>query len=244
MKKSLLFLFLIVFLVSCGKVQHRNSIAKDSYWYGIALNGQTNLVNGFINDVLIEISKIKNIEIEIVEVNWNNIIWELESQNVAAAFTSMDKFNFNLDKYDFSNDILKTGYSLIQRKNTNFQSLNEMKNKHVGYIRGERSEFLIDQTQDVYGEVYDFIPDMLKDLENDRIEAAILSVIPAYKYVSDLYEETLKINFSDPITDQSIKIMTLKNQNNEFLKILNSGLEDLEKSGKLKDLKIKWGLPN
>jgi ABC-type amino acid transport substrate-binding protein len=83
---------------------------------------------------------------------------------------------------------------------------------------------------------------MLEDIIETKIEAAILSVIPAYKYVSDLFSN-LKI-IHPPINDQAIRLVTLKNQNEDLLRLFNSSLKKLEKSGKIKELKVKWGLPN
>lgn len=240
-KKFILCLCLF-FCLACSDRSKPYLIAIDKQWYSIALNGQQEYLNGFISELLLEIAKENKIEIKLISVNWNDILDGLVLNKYQAVFSALVPYNFNKAKYDFSNDIIKTGYVLIVEKHKKFKNLKDLKNKHVGYIRGEASLEILQKYTDIFDEVYDFIPTMLGDITITKIEGALLSVIPAYRYVSDLFYDELKI-IEPPINDQAIRLITLKNQNNDLLEIFNDTLRKLERKGKIKELLIKWGLP-
>lgn len=242
MKKIFLCLFLLL-CFSCSDKSNPYSIAVDKNWYSIALNGQESFLNGFITDLLLEISKENKIEIKLINANWDDIFDGLRLKKYQAIFSAIDPYNFNIAKYDFSTEILKTGYVLVIGINDKYKSLNEMQEKHVGYLRGSSSLVILQKYSNIFNEVYDTTPDMLSDITKTKLQGAILPVIPAYKFVSDLFYKDLKIVYP-PLNDQAIRLLTLKNQNKEILKIFNKTLEKFKKNGKLKELQKKWGLPN
>jgi len=118
-----------------------------------------------------------------------------------------------------------------------------MPNTHIGYLRGSSSLVILQQHADIFDEAYASIPSMFSDITKMKTEGALASIIPAYKYVKDLYPKELKLVLP-PINDQAIRLVTLKNRNTDLLDLFNSGLKELERSGKLKELKIKWQLPH
>jgi polar amino acid transport system substrate-binding protein len=241
--RKVLFFLLFFSFVSCAINKKPYSIAIDKSWYATALNGQSNNLNGFIADVLLEIAKIKKIEISLIDANWDSIYDGLYKNQYQAIFSIIEPYNFNVAKFDFSKDFLKTGYVLVVAKDSKYTSLKDMKQTHVGYLTGDRSILILQKNKEIFDEEYVSIPMMLDDIKKLRIEGAVLSVIPGYRYVADLYQNDLKIIY--PILDdQSIKIITLKNQNQKLMGILNSGLEELEKNHTLEKLKEKWGLPH
>ncbi len=242
MKRIIICLFLL-FCTACSDKSTPYSIAIDKQWYSIVLNGQQASLNGFITDLLLEIAKENKVEIKLIGVNWDDIFDGLELNKYQAIFSSLEPYNFNKAKYDFSNDIIKTGYVLVIDINKNYKNLEDLKEKHVGYIRGSDSLIIIQKHIDIFDDVYDFVPTMLGDITKMNIEGAILSIIPAYKYVTDLFYNDLKIVFP-PINNQAIRVLTLKDQNKDLMKLFNKSLEKFQKNGKLKELKIKWGLPN
>ncbi|NGX62990.1 MAG: L-cystine-binding protein FliY [Candidatus Anoxychlamydiales bacterium] len=241
MKKILLCL-LAFLMISCQVKKSTNSIAMDKNWKAIVLNGQEANLNGFMNDLLLEIAKKKKTSFQLIDNSSDNLLLDLKKRKYKAAFSSVEPYNFNKAKYDFSTDIIKTGYVLITSKDAAFTSLADMSNKHVGYISDSQSILFLQKYEDIFEEKYTVVPQMLDDIVNGTIEGAIISIIPAYKYVKDLYQNELKI-VDPPLNDQSIRIVTLKGENTELLNLFNSSLQEMKKSNFLKDLKEKWGLP-
>lgn len=242
MKKIIIGLFLFI-CISCSNKSTSYSIAIDKGWYSVVLNGQTDFLNGFITDLLLEIAKENKIEINLISTNWDTIFDGLNMNKYQAIFSVLDPYNFNRAKYDFSSDIIKTGFVLVISKKQNYKNLGDLKEKHVGYLRGSNSLIFLQKNIQIFDETYDSIPVMLEDITKMKIEGAVLSIIPAYRYVKDLFYNDLKMVLP-PINAQAIRLLTLKGQNKRLLILFNKSLEKLQKNGKLKELETKWGLPN
>jgi len=241
--KRILFCIVLLFCIACSVKKPTYSIGIDKNWYSIALNGQQAFLNGFIKDLLLEIAKENKIEIKLREVNWDDIFDGLKLNRYQAIFSALEPYNFNKAKYDFSYEIIKTGYVLVIGKQEDYENLEDMKNKHVGYLRGEDSLVILQKYVNIFDEVYASVSVMLEDITKLKIEGAILSIIPANKFVSDLFSEELKIVYP-PVNDQAVRLLTLKDQNKELLDLFNKTLEKFHENGKIKELEVKWGLPN
>jgi ABC-type amino acid transport substrate-binding protein len=239
MKKIFVF-FIFFILFSCQDSSKPYTIAVDKNFYSITLDGQRSNLNGFINDLLLEIAKIKKIEISLVDANFDNIYDNLYKGKYDAIFSSIDPYNFNLAKYDFSKDVLKTGFALVLPINSKSKSLDELTNTHIGYIKGSQSVYILQKYLNIFIEGYDSIPQMLDDIVSMQLEGALVPVLLANKYVFDLYQNDLKISFP-LLDDESIKIITIKDKNKAFLKLFDSALDKLAKNHTLDNLKKKWG---
>jgi len=241
--RKIILLFFCLFFISCQEKKPKViSIALDKNWYSIATNGQLTHLNGFINDVLLEISKKEKIEFTLTYANYNSLYQGLQQRQYQAIFSAIDMYNFNMAKYDFSKDLIKTGYALIISKNAQYKSLDDMAQTHIGYISTEDSLLILQKYTDIFDQAYISIPKMLSDITKLKLEGAIVSIIPGYKYIVDLYSKELKLVYP-LLNEQAIRLITLKDENEEILKIFNSALEKLKKENTYKNLKIKWGLP-
>ena len=239
--KKILFLFSLFLIYSCSNQEDRYSVGVDPFWYSIQVNGQGRYLNGFISDLLLEIADEKKIDIKLVETSWDNLILGLEQEKYKCCFSTLDEYNFNQANFDFSDEILKTGYALVLRKDEEIKTLNNFEDGYIGYIFDDPSRNIIDKDENIQEVGYDFESVMLNDLKNEKIDGCILPIMVARKYVSDLFSDYLKIS-NDLLSPQSIKLIALKDQNKELIKNFNKVLVKLQKNKKLKMLKTKWGL--
>lgn len=219
------------------------TIAVDKNWYSLVLDGQGAFLNGFITDLLLEIAKENKIEINLISVNWDDIFDGLKKNKYQAVLSSMEPYNFNLAKYDFSSDIISTGYVLVIAKNKNYKNLSDMVEKHVGYISGADSLVILQKYEKIFDSGYDNAAVMLSDITKTILDGAVLSIIPANKYVNDLFYNDLKLVYPQ-INNQAIRLVTLKDQNKHLMKLFNKSLEKFKKNKKLNQLKEKWQLPD
>ena len=166
--------------VSCKGTEKRPyTIAIDKNWYSIVLNGQEANLNGFLSEVLLTIAKNKKIEFKLIEANWDVIFNDLDRKKYQAIFSALEELNFNVAKYDFSEDIIKTGFVLITAKGAKYENLNDLSTKHVGYLGGSNSLALLQKHQDIFASPYDALPTLLDSIIKGDTQAAILSIIPA-----------------------------------------------------------------
>jgi ABC-type amino acid transport substrate-binding protein len=241
MKKiKFLLVLLLLFSASCTKKKKNfYTIGIDQNYPNLTINGQRGNLNGYIQDLFIEISQESNENITLVQDSYDNLNANLKKNKYVSILSTMPKVNFNLAKYDFSKEILNVGEALIVRKDSNYKSLNDLEKKHIGYI-SDNSLYDVLQKREIFEVKYINIPTALEDVENNKIEAVVLPILLASKYIED-NQYNLKILYP-LLTEDSFRILTLKNKNEKFLKFIDFYLEKLEKNQKLKNLKEKWHL--
>ena len=88
---------------------------------------------------------------------------------------------------------------------------------------------------------YDSIPKALNDIVDGTVDGAIVDILSAVAYCQDLYQGKLKI-VTDPLNNEGLRMLTLKDQAHDFLLHFNHGLEKLKTSGAYDKLLYKWNL--
>lgn len=239
---ALLFIFSI-YLSSCSSSSNKNGkkyyVGIDPTFYPLGLGPQEKNVFGFSQELLLELAEELNLCFFAVRANWDSLPQGLDAGNYDSMFSSMSPYNFTLDKYNYSKVFLSTGFGFVFRKNDKYRSLEEMKDKLVGYIRGEESILIIEKYPEVVVKIYDSLPVLLEDVNSGFLDGAVVDLIKGRSFVNNLYYNTLDIG--PALSDRGIRIVSLK-PNEEIIKVFDKGIEKLEKKGTLQRLKKKWGL--
>jgi ABC-type amino acid transport substrate-binding protein len=244
--RLVIFVLCAVFLSGCGCGKKSSDdgtfrLGVDPNWYPINFGAQQAYVNGFTEDFLIELSKQSGLVVTKVTANWDALLEGLTQGKYDAVLTSLPRYTYNEAKYDFSDNFLDIGPVFILREGAQDVELSQMKGGVVGFLTGDPSEFIIQKNLAITMRSYASIPDLLNDVANGVIEAAVLSRIPAVNYVSDLYAGKLKMA-SAPLTEAGLHLVTLKQRQEKPMKVFDKGLSHLKKKGKLSELLKKWGL--
>lgn len=246
LKNRAIFGLVIIFYIclsgcSCSSTKSGKKyyIGIDPTFYPLGLGPAENNVYGFSQELLLELAEELNLCFFAVRSNWDSLPQGLTLGNYDSMISSMCPYNFNLDKYNYSKVFLNTGFGLITRKSDKFKSLDEMKDKLVGYIRGEESILIIEKYPSLIVKIYDSLPVLLDDVNSGFLDGAVVDLIKGRSFVNNLYYDTLEIG--SPLTDKGLRIVSLK-PNESIIKIFDKGIEKIEKKGTLARLKKKWGL--
>lgn len=244
MRLILLFILSLIFQ-SCGCNSEGNRgamrIGIDPYWYPINFGAQESYVNGFTEDLLLEIARDSGIHFERIAANWDNLLDGLREEKYDAVLTSLPPYEFHTAKFDFSPSILDLGPVLIVPVNASKTELSKMGGELVGVVTGDPAILQIQKYPDVVTRNYNSIPELLNALVAGEIEGALLNRVPAMSYVSDLYGGKLKIA-SAPLTDSGLRLVTPKGKQTYQLALFNKSLSSLKKKKKLQALLKKWEL--
>jgi ABC-type amino acid transport substrate-binding protein len=240
MKRIIVFFCMLVFLVSCGSSSKPLRIGIDPNWYPQNFQGKEFYINGFIDDLLLEISKDSGLEIVKVTANWDSLLDGVKQHRYEAVLSTMPSYNFNLAKYDFSHNVLDIGPVMVTSASSSAKHIQEMKQKFVGVLPG--NEFLIiQQYPEVLARTYDSIPEIFDAMVNNDVEAILVDRLVAVGYVSGVYAGKLKI-IGHPLNQLGIHLLTMKGQNTEVLKTFDKSLKHLKKKKRLQKLYKKWQL--
>lgn len=243
--RSLLVILIALFFhgCSCGKPSGglKPKIGIDPSWSPLNFGNQTAYVNGFTEELLMEIAQRERVEFEKVPANWDTLLSGLKENKYDAVLTSLPRYTFNLAKYDFSQNFLALGPVFVVPVHASYKKLAQIKNMSVGILYGDSSEQVLESYPDIRMVRYASVPDLLNAVMDGDVAGVLLSRIPAINYVSDLYKNKLKI-VSSPLTDEGIHLIAEKGKQEAFIQSFDNSLKSLKKNKKFKNLLKKWSL--
>jgi ABC-type amino acid transport substrate-binding protein len=216
-------------------------IGVDPGWYPIDFGPQQSFVNGFIEDILLEMAQYNGISFQKVNGNWDNLLEGIGRGKYDAVLTTLPRYSFHLAKYDFSRDCLSLGPVLIVRMGSSQVSLKDMTGEMVGVVSGDPAGLILLAYPEVIMREYSSIPELLNAVAQGALQGALLNQVPAVTYVSDLYSEQLQV-VSPPLNEEGIHLITAKGKHERLIEMFDNTLTFLQKKKKLDPLFKKWNL--
>lgn len=232
-----LFLLALLFAACSDSSRARLRIGIDPNWYAADFGPQTSYVNGYTEDLLLEMARYSGMQFELVRASWDNLFDGMREGKYDAVATTLPPYEYNLAKYDFSENFLDLGPVLIIPAKAGKNTLDKLGGDLVGVVINDPAELVLAKYPTVVVRNYPSIPELLDAVAKGDIEGALLAQIPAVNYVADLYSGMLEIAGS-PLTDQGIHLAFPKGRIGAF----NKNLISLRKKSTLQKLKKKWEL--
>ncbi|MBU6383037.1 MAG: transporter substrate-binding domain-containing protein [Verrucomicrobia bacterium] len=234
--------FLRLFLLalgfcSCGSNPGGFRIGYDPDWYPSDFGPQTSYVNGYTAEMLLEMAHLSGMRFELVRANGGSLLEGLQAKKYDAVLTTLPPYEYNLAKYDFSENFLDLGPVLIAPLQAEKNSLEKLEGDLVGIITNDPAALILAKHPAIIIRQYPSVPALLDAVAQGEIQGALLAYIPAVNYVSDLYSGILHI-VGKPLTHQGIHLVGAKGGLDAF----NRNLASLRKKSVLEKLKQKWEL--
>lgn len=242
--RVLLWFYVVVLVCSCSCGTGKSSrirLGIDPHWYPLDFGSQTPYVNGFVEELLVDIAAYHGIEFECIEANWDSLFSGMENKKYDAVLSSLSPYNFNLARYDFSENFLNLGATLLVPIDSTRSSLDQMNGELLGLLVGDPSILQVQKYPDIIVRTYQTVPDLLDALADQEIEGAILDRIEAINYMRDLYANKFMVAEAS-LTEAGLHLVTLKGQHRNLVKMFNKSLQFFTKKKKLETLQAKWQL--
>ena len=210
MRKSL-FALLAILCISCS--QSSSTFSKPQYCIGIdpsffpvEIAEQTTNVYAFASEVLQHIGKMNGIEIQVIDLSWDNLIDSLMLGRVDAVISSAPPNLINSNKYNFSTPLLRTGPVLVVPKTSKFTNLSELEGMVVATGYGNEEIEIIANYPKTEFVFYDRFTSALELVTLGNLQGTLIPVVPAGRYIANIFHD-LKI-VSIPLTNEALRLIT------------------------------------
>ena len=243
-KLTLLILTLFsLFLGGCSgkvfsKVYH---VGVDPTFFPVELTGQTVNVFAFMNELFQEISKDRGVEIVRINLSWDNLLLGLKLGKCEGVISSLPPNLVNLTKYTFSDAVLRTGPVLVVPKQNKGTSLSDLSGQVVMIEKSDSELELMSRYPTIEALFYDRTVEALESVSKGRVAGSLVPVLQAYAYTKDVFQKSVAIS-SHVLTNEALRLVTLKGEQKELHEIFNEGLTSLMDSGAYQELLTKWNL--
>jgi ABC-type amino acid transport substrate-binding protein len=232
-------LLLAFFVCGCnGPFGGKMKIGVDPYWYPIDFGKQTSYVNGYTEELLLEMSRYSGMEFELIQANWDTLFDGLKREKYDAVLTSLPPYEYNLAKYEFSENYLDFGPVLIVSVDSNVKELDKMERGMVGVIENDPAVLLLEKHPKLIVRTYSSIPSLLNAVAAGEIQGGLLEKIPAVNYIADLYSE--KLHIADGVLSNTGLHLVAKKGSD--IRAFNKTLKALRRKKVLERLQKKWDL--
>lgn len=236
---------LSLFLSSCscsgsgGKDRLR--IGVDPSWSPLNFDELQPYVNGYAEDLLLEVSRYSGLEFEKVQANWDSLLDGMQRGQYDAVLTSLPPYSFNRAKYDFSVDFLALGPVLITASNSKYTEPRQLSGELVGVLMGDPAVLLLEKYPEIIIRPFNSVPELLDAVVSTELEAAVLDRLPATSYVRDLYSDQLKIA-SQPLVKTGLHLVVPKGKSQVLIRAFDKSIQRFSKKDTLSKLQKKWHL--
>ncbi len=244
MKRFLPIFLLLLLCTGCfwNKDQHPvYTIFRANTIQGINLQGKETSIQGFTDDILYEIARMKKIRLQINTVEHGKTGEMIEMQGADGVVGVVDASLQNRRQYLISDPLFTFGPVVVLRQGDSYKDIDSLKNKVVGFNRAYAG--LIENRDDLSFilKPYDQMTYAMEDLVHGKIDAVILDSIRAYQLVGNFYANTLKVA-SSPLIATSLCLIVKVGNYSELIPLFNDGLAKLKKQGTYQKMLDYWGL--
>ena len=197
---------------------------------------------GYEMELIQAIAEEMNININIVNVSFVGIIAGIQSEQYDIGASGLTITEERKQTCDFTTPILQFALSIVTKKDTEgISSEDDLVGKKVGVQLGTTCQFACEDAG-LEVQTYDEAPSAILDLANGNLDAVVLDSVVADDFVltNENYSQVLKVAGSFQNSDDMG--MAVIKGNTELLNLLNEGIQKVTESGKLAEIKAKYGL--
>ncbi|MFC4802672.1 transporter substrate-binding domain-containing protein [Neobacillus sp. GCM10023253] len=238
-----LFLILTIFIAACGSKETSTSgeKPKDEKVYKVGVDTtyppfeykEGNDYKGIDIDLINAIAKNQGIKIELNPMDFGGIIPAMQANQLDVAIAGMSITDERKKVVDFSTPYFDAGLTVVVKKdNSTIKSVNDLKGKTVAVKKGTTgAKYAEDNASKLEIKVVQFndSPAMFQEVSNGNADA-LIEDYPVISYAIAQKDLGLKI-VGDRLNGDQYGIAVLKGQNQDVLKKINKGLEELKKDG-------------
>lgn len=199
---------------------------------------QDGKLTGFDIDLVEAIAKKENLEVEWKEMKFDGIIPALQAKQVDAAISAITIRDDRKEVVDFTTPYFQSGLSLIVKKDSTINKLEDLKGKTIVAKQGTTGLEKAKELAEKYGATTKILQDdtaLYLDVETGNSDATINDYPgAAYKIKVDGDNSKLRI-MGDKLTGEEYGIAIVKG-NSELLGQFNDGFKALKDSGEFDKL--------
>lgn len=230
-------------LTSCSNDENRTyTIARSASWEGIDAFGSEQNLLGFSDDLLLEVAKTAQFNVQLINVEIGALTHLLQDEDIDAILTGIQPTPQTMKKYLFSDPYFYLGPVLVVRADSPFDTLEDLNNREVAYVRGSPTAFKLAGASKCIFHPYDDMIRGLDALRQGLVDGALMDALEANRYVIGLYKGVIRIA-GPPLIPMGLYLVAKKKlQNRVLIELFNKGLKKVKQQGLYKKMLFYWDL--
>lgn len=216
-------------------------LGLDDSFPPMGFRNENNEIVGFDIDVAKEVCKRLNVELVVQPISWTAKEQELNSYNIDCIWNGMSVNKDRKENMCLSNPYLKNNMTFVVKKDSNINSINDLKDKKVGVQAGSTAEEILQgaEISKDLSEVVTYSENItaFMDMEINQTDAVFIDDVVANYYITTNNKDYRIL--SDALETEEYAIGFRKNDTKLCEKV-NSILVEMKKDGTLGEISTKW----
>lgn len=193
---------------------------------------------GFDVDLINEIAKVENLEIDFRSMPFDGLIAGLAANQIDVAISSMSITEKRKESIDFSEPYYKSGLSVsVQAKNDTIKGIEDLKGKSIAVQSGTTGETEAKKIAGATVRSFTNSDQTFMELKNGGV-VAVINDYPVTQYFINHGGSDVKI-VGERLSSEDYGIAVPKGKT-DLLNKINHGLKELKNNGKYTELYKKW----
>jgi len=227
--------------LSAVKDAGKLSIALTGAYPPFSLVNEQNQVVGFDVDIGRGIAKRIGVDANIVTTAWDGILAGLIAGKYDTIIGSMTATEERKKVVDFVGPYYRDGRAIFVSSSSTIAALNDLKGKKVGVTLGETHEKWANKKSDMDWDVrtYKGLPELILELQNNRIDAFIIDSIPGR--VAATKGTPIKMMDLPDLEGGNLPIgIAIRKGNPELAAAMQGALDAMMADGSYEKISLEW----
>jgi polar amino acid transport system substrate-binding protein len=243
MKKVLLLALALTLFVGTAYAAEKTIVfATDATWPPMEFINQDKEIVGFSIDYMNAAGELAGFKPEFKAVAWDGIFAGLAGGQYDAICSSVSITEERKEKMDFSQPYFRVRQAVVVPKDSDVESLEELKGQKVGSQISTTGTFAVQAVEGVESVTYDEVGLAIEDLYNGRISAVVCDdpVAANYALQNDRYKDKLKIATVIESAEVEYYGIAVQKGDQETLDLINKGIDMVKEKGLDEKFLDKW----
>lgn len=212
-----------------------------------------NEIVGFEVDVATYVAEKLGVELQLVDTAWSGILPALMADKFDTIISSMSVTKARLEKVNYSNPYNVGPMNFLVYSDSGINTAGDMAGKTLGVPIGSHYVKSIEEynkkveaqgQQPIKIQTYDSLVDVLTDLGNKRVDAAIERAVTFRLWQKNTNQQEGKFRIIPDLTEiidtSNVYGAAVPKGNDSLLEFINATILEMRQNGKLKELHLKW----
>jgi polar amino acid transport system substrate-binding protein len=239
----MLFSFILIFNIFNNRnIEKKIIIGLDINVPPMGFKSENGEIVGFDIDLANEVFKSDYDEVIFQPIDWDSKEFELNSNKIDVIWNGLSETPDRKESMLLTKPYLKNRQVILVRKNSEINSLEDLKNKIICVQKGSTGADSLAEHK-ISGEIKQTVElenmvNCLNEVETGKSDATIVDEVVAKYYLNKLGEDKFKI--LDQELSSEFYVIAVKKENYKLKEFIESKLDGIYKSGKASDISKKW----
>ena len=226
---KVIMVFAIVFaaIIGCKEENKKLYVGTNAEFEPFEYRESGNIV-GFDIELVGEISKLINREIEIEDMAFDGLLPALQTKKIDLIIAGMTATEERKKFVNFSESYYKSQQAMVVYSNeNNIKNFDNLSGKEVGVVLGYTGDIIVSELPDVKVQRYNATSEAIMALKSKKVQAVVLDYEPAKNYSAQNLE--LKLIETDSQSEEYA--IAIRKEDTQLLEDINKALNTLKENG-------------